>query len=81
VWADLLEATIDRCLRPVRCEHPHGLSTTKPGALLKKAILVRIYTAWDEDRPAFLEIDLAAYCGETAGPGLSRAFRVRILVM
>lgn len=24
-------ATIDRCLRPARFEHPHGLSTTKPG--------------------------------------------------
>jgi len=59
-------ATMDRCLRPVRFEHPHGLSTTKPGTLLKKAIPVRMYTPWDEDRPGFLEIDLVAHCGETA---------------
>jgi len=59
-------ATMDRCLRPVRFTHPHGLSTTKPGTLLKKAIPVRTYTPWDEDRPGFLEIDLVAHCGETA---------------
>ena len=34
-------STIDRCLRPVRVTPPHGLSTTKPGTLLKKAIPVR----------------------------------------
>jgi hypothetical protein len=58
-------ATIDRCLRPVRFEHPHGLSTTKPGTLLKKAIPVRTYTPWDEEKPGFMEIDLVAHCGET----------------
>jgi hypothetical protein len=58
-------ATIDRCLGPVRFEHPHGLSTTKPGSLLKKAIPIRTYTPWDQDQPGFLEIDLVAHCGET----------------
>jgi hypothetical protein len=56
-------STIDRCLGPVRFEHPHGLSTTKPGSLLKKAIPVRTFTPWDEDQPGFLEIDLVAHCG------------------
>ena len=57
-------ATIDRCLGPARFEHPsHGLSTTKPGSLLKKAIPVRTFTPWDEDKPGFLEIDLVAHCG------------------
>ena len=56
-------STIDRCLGPARFEHPHGLSTTKPGSLLKKAIPVRTYTPWDEDKPGFLEIDLVAHCG------------------
>jgi len=56
-------ATIDRCLGPAHFEHPHGLSTTKPGSLLKKAIPVRTYTPWDEDQPGFLEIDLVAHCG------------------
>jgi hypothetical protein len=58
-------STIDRCLSPARFEHPHGLSTTKPGSLLKKAIPVRTYTPWDEDKPGFLEIDLVAHCGAT----------------
>ena len=58
-------STIDRCLAPARFEHPHGLPTTKPGSLLKKAIPVRTFTPWKEDRPGFLEIDLVAHCGET----------------
>jgi len=58
-------ATIDRCLGPVRFEHPHGLSTTKPGTLLKKAIPVRTYTPWEDEKPGFVEIDLVAHCGET----------------
>lgn len=59
--------TIDRCLGPARHQpHPHGLSTTKPGTLLKKAIPVRIYTPWDEEKPGFLEIDLVSHCGDTA---------------
>jgi uncharacterized protein YueI len=58
-------STIDRCLIPACFEHPHGLSTTKPGTLLKKAIPVRTYTPWDEDKPGFLEIDLVAHCGNT----------------
>lgn len=58
-------STIDRCLRPVRVTSPHGLSTTKPGTLLKKAIPVRTFADWNEDRPGFMEIDLVAHCGET----------------
>jgi hypothetical protein len=58
-------ATIDRCLSPARFEHPHGLSTTRPGSLLKKAIPVSTYTPWDEDQPGFLEIDLVTHCGGT----------------
>ena len=58
-------ASIDRCLRPIRIQTPHGLSTTKPGSLLKTLIPVRTFTAWDEERPGFLEIDLVAHCGNT----------------
>jgi hypothetical protein len=31
-------SSIDRCLAPARFNKPHGLSTTKPGTLLKKNI-------------------------------------------
>ncbi len=41
----LSPATVDRLLRPLR--QPHGLSTTKPGRLLKHQIPVRTFTEWD----------------------------------
>ncbi len=60
-------ATIDRCLKNARFSHPqHGLSTTKPGSLLKQAIPIRTFTPWEEERPGFLEIDLVAHCGQSA---------------
>jgi hypothetical protein len=60
-------ATIDRCLQKARFTHPqHGLSTTKPGYLLKKAIPIRTFTPWEDEYPGFLEIDLVAHCGQTA---------------
>lgn len=58
-------ASIDRCLRPIRLTTRHGLSTTKPGSLLKTLIPVRTFTEWDEEQPGFLEIDLVAHCGNT----------------
>ena len=58
-------ASIDRCLRSIRIQTPHGLSTTKPGSLLKKLIPVHTFTEWDAERPGFLEIDLVAHCGNT----------------
>jgi hypothetical protein len=58
-------ASMDRCLRPIRLQGSHGLSTTKPGSLLKKAIPVRTFTAWDDERPGFMEVDLVAHCGST----------------
>jgi hypothetical protein len=58
-------ASIDRCLRPVRIKSSHGLSSTKPGSLLKNLIPVRTFTEWDQERPGFMEIDLVAHCGNT----------------
>jgi len=58
-------ASIDRCLRPIRIKSPHGLSTTKPGSLLKNLIPVHTFTEWDQERPGFMEIDLVAHCGNT----------------
>jgi hypothetical protein len=54
----LSPATADRLLRPVR--QPHGLTTTKPGRLLKKQIPVRTFTEWTDVKPGFLEADLVA---------------------
>jgi hypothetical protein len=57
----LSAATVDRLLRPLR--QPHGLSTTKPGRLLKKQIPIRTFTEWTDAKPGFLEGDLVAHCG------------------
>ena len=60
-------ATIDRCLRKARFNEPRrGISTTKPGTLLKKAIPVRTFMPWEDEQPGFLEIDLVAHCGTSA---------------
>ena len=47
-------ATIDRCLKAARFPNRHGLSTTKPGSLLKSAIAVRTFADWDEVRPGLI---------------------------
>jgi hypothetical protein len=57
-------SSMDRCLAPARFHQPHGLSTTKPGTLLKKNIPIRTFADWTEDKPGFLEIDCVAHCGE-----------------
>ncbi len=56
-------ATIDRCLRKERFEHRKGLSSTKPGTLLKHQIPIQTFTPWQDEKPGFLEIDLVAHCG------------------
>ncbi len=59
-------ATIDRRLRTIKAaEKPKGISTTRPGSLLKKQVPIRTYTPWDEQVPGFLEIDTVAHCGTT----------------
>lgn len=60
-------STIDRLLRRWRLGNARrGLSTTKPGTLLKNAIPIRTFSQWDEKKPGFLEVDLVAHCGESA---------------
>jgi hypothetical protein len=60
----LSPATADRRLKRARARsRPHGLSTTKPGTLLKQAIPVRTFADWDDAQPGFTEVDLVAHCG------------------
>src|SRR5262249_12847481 len=60
----LSPATADRLLRPARlAAQPQGLSTTKPGRLLKHQIPVRTFAEWSNVRPGFFEADLVARCG------------------
>jgi hypothetical protein len=59
-------ATIDRLLAPSRSHwHKLGLSTTKPGSILKVHIPVKT-SQWDETRPGYLEADTVAHCGTSA---------------
>ena len=56
-------ATIDRLMAKDRAKFGKlGLSTTKPGSLLKKHIPVKT-DQWDENEPGFLEVDTVAHCG------------------
>ena len=57
-------ATIDRILAPQRKQiNGRGISTTKPGTLLKKQIPIRTFADWTENKPGFIEADLVAHCG------------------
>jgi len=60
-------STIDRLLRRWRGSGTRrGLSTTKPGTLLKNSIPIRTFSDWNENRRGFLEADLVAHCGDSA---------------
>lgn len=67
VRAELLAispATADRLLAGVRQgNRPRGLTTTKPGALLKRQVPVRTFADWNQVQPGFFEADLVAHCG------------------
>jgi hypothetical protein len=58
-------ATIDRKLQPFRLQQGRGLSTTKPGTLLKQSIPVRTFADWDDAQAGFVEMDLVAHCGDS----------------
>ena len=59
-------ATIDRILKPHRrLGGRKGLSTTRPGSLLKRLIHNRTFADWQENKPGFVEVDLVAHCGES----------------
>lgn len=56
-------ATVDRMLKTSKKEVTGGISTTRPGSLLKKQIKVRTFTDWNDIIPGFFEGDLVANCG------------------
>lgn len=60
----LSAATADRLLQQARTAgHPHGVSTTKAGTLLKRQVPIRTFADWNESAPGFLEVDVVAHCG------------------
>ena len=58
-------AQIDRLLRPTRVQHPKkGLSTTRPGTLLRHAVPTRGGPP-DTTRPGSVEADTVAHCDDS----------------
>lgn len=56
-------STIDRLMMTYRRHYTkQGLSTTKPGSILKKHILIKT-KQWNESIPGFVEADTVAHCG------------------
>jgi hypothetical protein len=70
--ARMSPSTIDRALAASRDGLPkRGLSTTRPGTLLKHQVAIKTFADWTETVPGFVEVDLVAHCGWTgAGPFL-----------
>jgi len=57
-------STMDRLLKKEKASlRPKGISTTKPGTLLKRSIPIRLGQQWDDAVPGYVEIDLVAHCG------------------
>ncbi len=59
-------ATMDRMLSTIRRQcKKRGISTTKPGSLLKKQIPIKL-TEWDTRKVGYQEVDLVSHCGGNA---------------
>jgi len=64
---EMSPSTADRLLKHPKEEMRFkGISTTKPGTLLKKNIPIRLGDEWNDAQPGFVEVDLVAHCGESA---------------
>ena len=60
------KSTLDRMIVRVRERNAlKGISTTRPGTLLKSEVPLRV-GVWEETDPGFSEIDLVAHCGDNA---------------
>lgn len=61
------KSTLDRMVTRIRERNAiKGISTTRPGVLLKNEIPLRV-GVWEETDPGFFEIDCVAHCGDNAG--------------
>ncbi|MGJ9404673.1 integrase catalytic domain-containing protein, partial [Arthrobacter sp. KK5.5] len=70
VWDELVSmsaATLDRYLKPLRdARYPAaGLSSTRPGLMLRSEIEVRWSGTPMEQEPGFFEVDTVAHCGHS----------------
>jgi len=59
-------STIDRLLADVRRARRRGVTTTRPGALIKQQIPVHTFADWNDVKPGFFEGDTVVHCGTSA---------------
>jgi len=59
-------STMDRLLADVRRARGRGVSTTRPGALIKQQIPVHTFADWNDVKPGFFEGDTVSHCGTSA---------------
>ena len=63
--SEISPSSIKRLLRKLKSNYKKfGLSTTKPGSLLKKQVSIKL-NQWDESKPGFIEADTVAHCGSS----------------
>jgi hypothetical protein len=63
--SEISPSTIKRLLRRMKSKYKKfGLSTTKPGSLIKKQVPIKL-NQWDESKPGFIEADTVAHCGSS----------------
>ncbi|HZC36953.1 MAG TPA: transposase family protein [Chthoniobacterales bacterium] len=58
-------ATMDRWLKPVREVAKQGRRRTTINTALRKSILVRTFSDWNDPPPGYFEMDLVAHCGKS----------------
>jgi hypothetical protein len=62
---EISPSTIKRLLKKLKSKYKKfGLSTTKPGSLLKKQVPIKL-NQWDESVAGFIEADTVAHCGSS----------------
>jgi hypothetical protein len=58
-------ATMDRLLKPVREVGKQGRRRTTINTALRKSIVVRTFSDWNDPPPGYFEMDMVAHCGKS----------------
>jgi hypothetical protein len=58
-------ATMDRLLKPIREVAKQGRRRTAINSVLRKSILVRTFSDWNDPPPGYFEMDMVAHCGKS----------------
>ena len=58
-------STIKRYIQRLRDQGGKGLTSTRPGSILRNSIPIRVESFWDESIPGRMATDTVAHCGNT----------------